>query len=633
MQAVCCRYLRRFDEARAALLALKNLAPEYGRAHQEEGHLMRDCGEFTAAVSAYRRACRCNPALVAAWRSLADCLDRLGANAAEATAARRQADALRRMPQILVSATDLISQGRLARAEKILRRFLLQAPRHVEGMRLLAAIGMKLGVLDDAEYLLESACAFEPEHVAARVDYIQALTKRQKHAAARAQAKGLLEKYPNDPRFQSIYAMACMGTGDFDEALSVFGEVLKVSPRDAAALTSRGHAYKTMGGVDAAVRDYRAALAAAPTSGEAYYALANLKTYRFREAEVTALRRQHGNVDLPFMDRVYVSFAYAKACEDRGEFARAFECYAKGNRLKKTQSRYSAAAISAEFAAQQAVCDAAFFAARRGYGHKAPDPIFIVGLPRAGSTLLEQILSSHSMVDGTLELPNVLTLAHRLRRGARGAEEKIAEEVDGKPGQKQKYPAVLARLGAADFAGFGKAYIEDTMMHRRGAPFFIDKMPNNFRHIGLIALMLPNAKIIDARRHAMACCFSGFRQLFAEGQEFSYALADIGAYYRDYVELMRHWNRVLPGRILTVRHEDVVHDLEAEVRRMLDYCGLPFEPACLEYHKTARNIRTPSSEQVRRPIFRSGLDSWKNFEPWLGPLKAALGAELLAEQE
>jgi len=315
------------------------------------------------------------------------------------------------------------------------------------------------------------------------------------------------------------------------------------------------------------------------------------------------------------MDQVYLNFALGKAAEDAGDFAGAFSCYARGNDLKKAQVHYVAEETRRDFAEQMRACDRALFTAREGWGCPAPDPIFIVGLPRAGSTLLEQILSSHSQVDGTLELPNILSLAGRLRRQGRS------------PG-KRPYPQNLADLSADELKKFGEQFMEDTRIHRQGAPLFIDKMPNNFRHIGLIKLILPNAKIIDARRAPMACCFSGYKQLFADGQLFSYSLADMGAYYRDYVDLMQHWDTVLPGQVLRVQHEDVVHDLEGQVRRMLDYCGLEFEEACLNFHQTERSVRTPSSEQVRQPIFDTALEQWRNFEPWLGPLKEALGPEL-----
>jgi hypothetical protein len=320
------------------------------------------------------------------------------------------------------------------------------------------------------------------------------------------------------------------------------------------------------------------------------------------------------------MDRVYLQFALGKAHEDRSEFETAFRHYASGNALKKSLGTYDASTMSEDLEAQREVCTRELFDRRKGTGHDAPDPVFIVGLPRAGSTLLEQILSSHSQVDGTLELPNILSLSQRLRRR-------------GRQGDNSPYPQVLNELSDNELESFGKEYIEDTRIHRQDAPYFIDKMPNNFRHIGLIHLILPNAKIIDARRHPMACCFSGYKQLFAEGQEFTYDLSDMGRYYKDYVELMKHWDKVLPGRVLRVHYEDVVADIDAQVRRILDYCGLPFEEACISFYETERSVRTPSSEQVRQPIYQSGLEQWRNFEPWLTPLEEALGPALTAYRD
>jgi tetratricopeptide (TPR) repeat protein len=573
-------------------------------------------GRTDEALQAYSRACRFNPALEASWRGqLAILADKnLKQQAAHAAA---QLEYLKSLPPALVAVMDLVAEGKLLKAEDLCRQFLQKAPHHVEAMRLLADIGMRLGVLDDAELLLNGATTLDPENIRAHIDYVKVLRKRQKFEPAREQAERLLARAPRNPQFQSIYAVECMQCGDFDTALATFDRVLEALPDDAATLTSKGHALKTSGRYDDAVDAYRSVLASHPRYGEAFYSLANLKVYSFGDDEIERMRAAEGDASLPHMDRVYVSFALGKAFEDRGDYATAFDYYSRGNRLKRAQSRYDAEQMSDDLRAQRDACSAELFAAHSGAGCEAPDPIFVVGLPRAGSTLIEQILSSHSRIDGTLELPNILSLSQRLRRRGRQA--------GGTP-----YPALLAELSPEELEEFGEEFIRDTQIHRQGAPLFIDKMPNNFRHIGLIRLILPNAKIIDARRSAMACCFSGYKQLFAEGQEFTYDLADIGQYYRDYVELMDHWHCVLPGYVLTVRHEDVVRDLETEVRRMLDFCGLPFEEACLEFHRTDRNVRTPSSEQVRQPIYTSGLEQWRNFEPWLDPLKAALGPELEA---
>ena len=613
MRAVCLRYQGECQTALDVLSRLQSLNPEHGRAYQEEGHNYRDLGRADDALLAYARACRFNPALEASWRGQLEILTHKGLNV-QAEQAHAQLERLLSMPKPLVAVTDLVAQGRILNAEDICRQFLRAVPHNVEGMRLLANIGMRLGVLDDAEFLLESAARLEPDSIQVRIDYIQVLRKRQKFERACEEAKQLLEKSPDNPQFLSLFAIESMQTGNYETALEVFDEVLAKVPGDAGTLTSKGHALKTRGDYDAAVEAYRAALANQPGHGEAYYSLANLKVYSFNDSEVKAMQLQVSN-NLPYMDRVYLHFALGKAYEDAGEFEKSFHCYSRGNQLKKAQSRYDAVKMTEDLAAQAEVCTAEFFAERGDYGHDDSSPVFVLGLPRAGSTLLEQILSTHSQVDGTSELPNILSLSQRLRRMGRG---------EG----KKPYPENLAELSREECQQFGMDFIRDTQIHRQGAPFFIDKMPNNFRHIGLIKLILPNAKIIDARRNPMACCFSGFKQLFAEGQEFTYSLADVGQYYRDYVQLMDHWDEVLPGFVLRVTNEDIVDDLEGQVRRVLAFCDLPFEEACLEFHRTKRNIRTPSSEQVRQPVNRSGLDYWRNYEPWLGPMKNTLGADI-----
>ena len=605
MAAVAARYLKQFDRAQTHLSALHAANPEYGRAWQESAHLARAQGRGNEARAAYARATQFNPALLASWRALAEL-----SSGPEAHNAAAQADRIAGLPRELLAVTNHLHEGRTLRAEEICRHYLRRNPRDVEGMRLLAQIGMQLGINDDAEFLLESAREFAPDNIQIRLDYIDVLRRRQKFEKARDQAEALYALDPESPLFQSHLAIESMQTGEYDRAFDLFDTILAKLPNDPATLTSRGHALKTRGRQDEAVESYRAAIGAKPDHGDAFYALANLKTYRFTDAEIAAMRAQVDQPALAFMDRVHLSFALGKAHEDREEYAESFRFYDEGNALKRAQTRYSADAMSEELAKQREYCTAELFAKHAGEGHDAPDPIFILGLPRAGSTLLEQILASHSQVDGTLELPNILALAHQLR---------------GRKAGQSRYPEILHDLSGEQLEQFGADFIENTRVHRQGAPFFIDKMPNNFRHVGLIHLILPNAKIIDARRAPMDCCFSGFKQLFAEGQEFTYGLTEVGRYYADYVALMDHWDAVLPGRVLRVQHDDVLDDLEGQTRRMLDYCGLPFEEACLDFHKTDRAVRTASSEQVRRPINRSGQGAWKPYEPWLGPLKEALG--------
>jgi tetratricopeptide (TPR) repeat protein len=610
MAAVCYRYTKAYEQAQTLLNRLLTLKPDNGRAHQEQGHLFLACNKPQEALFAFVRACKFNSALTASWQAQAKLFNAQG-NHQAAAQAKSELDRIQAMPKHLIAVTDLISEGKIVKAENLCRKFLQHAPKNVEAMRLLAEIGQRLGALDEAEFLLESAVVFEPNNHKARIDYIQVLRKRQRFAIALDEAKKLLAQAPDNPQFQSVYAIELMQTGDYDTALEYFDKVLTTLPNDPITLTSKGHAFKTLGQYQQSVDAYKAALASRPQHGEAYYSLSNLKTYKFSDAEIELMLQQEKNLEHSLMERVYVYFALGKAYEDSQDYSKSFEYYQLGNRLKRNSSGYDADKMSDELMKQRNHCTPALFAAHQGHGCSTPDPIFIVGLPRSGSTMLEQILSSHSQVDGTLELPNILSMAQKLRK-------------QGKTEGEHAYPQNLTQLSSDEIQAMGEKFIADTKIHRQGAAFFIDKMPNNFRHIGLIKLILPNAKIIDARRHPMACCFSNYKQLFAEGQEFSYDLNDIAQYYTDYVELMAHWDTVLPGQVLRVNYEQVVDDLETQVRRLLEFCGLPFESACLSFHETKRSVRTASSEQVRQPIYRSGLEQWSNYGAELTGLQQQL---------
>ncbi len=614
--AVAERYRGRIPAAHEALDRLEEVDPGYGRAAQERGHLLaKSEGRAADALAAYERAVRLNPTLGASWQAIAECAAALG----KPELAQRASAHLRRLeatPRELVSVESFIHEGRLLKAETLARAFLQQNPRHVEGMRLLAQLGLELGVLDDAEFLLATALELEPDFLPARIDYVRVLQARQKYARALEEAEKVRAADPENPALALLHANQLAAVGRYEEALARYDELAPRAPEMAAQIAmARGHALKTVGGAEATVEAYRAAARARPDFGDAYWSLANLKTYRFTDAELDQMQAMEAAPGTALVDRYHLCFALGKAFEDRGEPEPAMAFYTRGNALKKAELRYDADRMQAEFDRQKSTCTKELFAAHQGEGHAAPDPIFILGLPRAGSTLIEQILAAHPQVDGTLELPNILAMAHRL-----GGRRKV--------GEPARYPDILHELPAERLAELGRGYVDDVAVYRQGAPFFTDKMPNNFRHIGLIHLILPNARIIDARRHPLSCCFSGFKQLFAEGQEFTYGLEEIGRYYRGYVDLMAHWDRVLPGRVLRVIYEDVVADLEAEVRRLLDFCGLPFDPACLEFHEAKRAVRTASAEQVRQPLYTSGLEPWRPFEPWLDPLKDALGPAL-----
>ena len=387
----------------------------------------------------------------------------------------------------------------------------------------------------------------------------------------------------------------------------MFDDILEKNPYNFSTLTSRGHAQKTLGSTDQAIKSYQSAYKVKPDHGEAFFSLSNLKTYTFSSHELDSMRKQIERVDLSLRDKAYFHFALAQGCEVQGEYEEAFFHLDRGNQIKNDQSKYSIENMQREFQAQIDICTDSFFKELGQGGHDTRDPVFILGLPRAGSTLIEQILASHSMIDGTLELPNILSMAQSLR----------GDDIYGKEGN---YPKSMESLTLEQRENFGKSFIEETRMHRKDAPMFTDKMPNNFRHIGLIHLIMPNAKIIDARRYPLDCCFSMFKQLFAQGQEFTYGLREAGSYYKSYVKLMNHWDEVLPGKILRVNNEDVIDDLEGQVTRMLEFLELPFEEACISFHETERSVRTASSEQVRQPINKEGMQRWKPYAKNLKPL-------------
>jgi tetratricopeptide (TPR) repeat protein len=613
--AVTYRYQGDVKRALATNDHLISIDPGFGRAYQERGHCLRDTGDRRGALLAYQGAVANNAALIASWQMLSELQRATGARTA-AEFSQDQYDYLNSLPPEILSVANLIQEGRFLRAEQICRHYLQTKGHHVEAMRFLAEIGTRFNSYEEAEFLLESCIVLEPDNTSAHLDYVDVLHKRQKFAKALEQATVLRKKSEGVPQIELLYANENLAVGNFDEALGVYGNLAKETPNNPTIHLTLGHALKTVGRQPDAIAAYSRAYQIRPDFGDAYWSLANLKTYRFSDDQIESIRQREADPATALVDRYHLCFALAKGLEDRGDYAQAFEAYERGNRLKREDLGYDWRRISREMDLQIEHCNPALFEAKAGSGCAAPDPIFIVGLPRAGSTLLEQILASHSQVEGTMELPNILALAHRIN-GRRRVDEEPA------------YPANLPALAAQDLTAFGEAFLRDTRIHRKkGTPFFIDKMPNNFRHIGLIHMILPNAKIIDARRGAMGCCFSGFKQLFAEGQEFTYGLEEIGHYYQDYVALMDHWDRVLPGKVLRVNYEDVVADLEPQVRRLLDFCGLPFEEGCINFHKNDRAVRTASSEQVRQPIFTSGLDQWENFSPYLDPLRQVLGPEL-----
>jgi tetratricopeptide (TPR) repeat protein len=616
--AIAQRYLGRIAEALKTLDALEQRHPRFSRLFEERGRCYVELRQAPEALDAFLMAVNINHALPGSWGML-EGLYRMTGQAENARMAGSHVATLRKIPPEVVTATGLFMDGDLEAAESLVRAYLLQHGDHVEAMRLLARIGIERKIYDDPELLLEAVLKMAPDYRAARQEYARVLVELHKHEEAGRQLDELRKAEPDSRELRMLYAANVVGIGEHERAVELYRGLLLGTDSDFDVHLSIAHALKTVGRSEEAIASYRRARECRADFGDAYWSLANLKTYRFSADELALMRTALAAPATGTVDRYHLCFALARALEDRGEYAESFHYYELGNRLKRPECRYRAEIIEGNTRAQIGVCTREFFAARAGWGAPSPEPIFIIGLPRSGSTLLEQILASHSRVEGTQELPNVQQIVTLLR---------------GRDFKADRYPRILADLSAENVAELGAKYLADTRVYRTGKPFFIDKMPNNFRHLGLIHLMLPNARIIDARREPMACCFSNFKQLFANGQEFTYSIEDIARYYRTYVELMAHWQRALPaGRILRVQHEDLVDDLEGSVRRLLDYCGLEFEPGCVAFHETQRSVRTASSEQVRQAIYREGLEQWKNFAPWLGPLQAALGDALTRYRE
>jgi len=624
---IAAQSLRMTQQTEAALAMLNRLEqhhPQFSQLFLERGlcHVARR--DALAAISDLRVAVMINSALTMGWHMLVG-LYRMTGDVKSAEVAAKHVAHLTSVPPPVVEAKVLFGDGEVDEAEMQIRRFLLEFGDHPEAMRLLAQIGHMRNIFDDAEVLYAGVLDMVPEHHEARQEYVDVLIARHKYPQAREALEPLLKMDPTNHAHRRQAATIQVGLGDFEGVIpayramlgEIFGDSLMARVRRADLNLWLGHALKTEGRTEEAIDAYMGATAERPDFGDAWWSLANLKTYRFSDASIEVMRARLDDGSTVEFDRIHIAFALGKALEDKGDYAASWAAYEQGNSMHRATSGYFPEIFETNTREQKRVCTAPFFAERASWGVDDPSPIFVLGLPRSGSTLIEQILASHSMVEGTQELPDVQRIVHELQ----GRELNFDDP---------RYPGILPELDADAIRKFGEQYIADTMPNRAlDRPYFIDKMPNNFRHVGLIHLILPNARIIDARREPMACCFSNFKQLFAQGQEFTYGIDDIARYYRTYVELMDHWDAVLPGRVLRVQHEDVIDDLEGSVRRILDYCGLPFEDACVEFHKTKRSVRTPSSEQVRQPIFRDGLDQWKNFEPWLEPLRAALGPELV----
>ena len=607
----------------AALVLLEplvKLAADWAPAQFEFALALAAAGRGDAAIAALRHALRLNPAHPEAWRILADHLMAVSDTAGAAEAYTRHIQCAARTPALQQAAAAMLAND-MPRAERLLKDHLKQAPTDVPAIRMLAEVAVRCGQDEAAHRLLTRCLELAPAFAAARYNFAVLLHRRNEATAALAEIERLLEVEASNPGYRNLHAVVLSRVGEGARSCAIYAKLLEQYPANAKVWLSYGHVLKTEGRQEDCIAAYRECIAREPTLGEAYWSLANLKTFRFTPEDLATMRAAVDNTALETVDRVHFHFALGKACEDAADYAASFHHYDSGNTLHRASTRYDANQSTARVQRLRQVFTRDYFVQREGMGHAARDPIFIVGMPRAGSTLLEQILSSHSAVEGTSELPDIIAIARELRGDADAAE-------------IGAYAEALSALDAGQLQRLGEDYLQRTRIYRKtGRQLFIDKMPNNFLHVGLIHSILPNAKIIDARRHPLGCCLSNFKQFYARGQRFSYGLTDVGRYYHDYVALMAHFDTVLPGRVHRVIYEQLVDDTEAEVRRLLDYCELPFEEGCLRFFENARPVRTASSEQVRRPIYREGVDQWRNYEPWLEPLQTALGPVLAAYPE
>lgn len=607
LKAVCLRLQQNNDLALQTLDQLLKLMPEHTRAYQEQGYNFRSLKNQQQASICFYKATRLNPALLSAWHALLP----LYQDAQQVEAVRLcqiQIAKLSSLPKEILAATDLMYEGKLAAADQVCRQYLRQHKHALVALQLLADIALKLKTVSEAEFILETCAELAPENAEVQYQLFKIYSKLGKFELALALAEKLSDKAGDNLFYQVAKATAWVGVGELSQAIALYEKLIDQEKTEANVHLLLGHACKTEGNIAKSVAAYQAAYQIEPYCGDAYWSLANTKTYGFSEAEIKQMLAGTNSDNVSSTNKIHLHFALGKAYEDQADYGTSFHHYALGNDLQRSKLTYSSDNHQGFVEHQIKHFSPELLSSKKGKGCQDASPIFIVGMPRAGSTLIEQILASHSLVDGTMELHEILGLAARLSKRQQGV---------------PLYPQNLAEIPEQVLTELGQQFIQNTQVYRQGAAYFIDKMPNNFMHIGLIKLILPNAKIIDARREPMACCFSGFKQLFGEGQEFSYSLSDIARYYQNYVKLMAHWQGLFPGEILLVQHEDVVNDTDNQVRRLLSFCGLEFEEACLTFYANKRAVKTPSAEQVRQPIYTSGLEQWKHYAPYLSDLDIA----------
>jgi tetratricopeptide (TPR) repeat protein len=597
--------LERDDEAESTLRSVTGLAPTFAKPYEDLGFLLLRRNRAAEAIPLLERATHLDPRLGNAWYSLGKALALCG-RGAEADQAFERCFELSPEKRLMALAAEHQKEGRFEEAERLFRRVLRQRPSNVDALRMLAALAARVEKFDEAERLLERAVAIAPDFTLATLDLGRIRKEQDRYAEALECFDRVLANDPDNFQAHFLRGSTLAPAAFTHEAIEAYQRCLALRPRHAGALLGVGHALKAVGRYDEAVAAYNACIRERPDQGETYWSLANLKTYRFDDAAVAEMQQRLERGGLSVQSEVNFDFALAKAYEDRGDYARAWQYYRAGNQRQRGELSYDPVRSEATNDRLVDVFSRELLSAHAGAGHPDAAPIFIVGLPRSGSTLLEQVIASHPQVEGTSELPYASRVAGWLNRNRE----------DG-----INYPEAVRELRAANFRALGDDYLRYAAVHRRaGTPRFIDKMPNNFPHVGFLSLILPNAKIIDARRHPLDACVSCYRQLFAKGQPWSYDLTELGEYYLQYQRLMDHWHAVAPGHVLTVQYEDVVADLEPQVRRILEFLDLPWDDACLRFYESGRTVRTPSSEQVRQPIYDRSIGHWRHYADQLDEL-------------
>ena len=596
--------LRRFDEANARIERALSIFPEFERAYELRGELLFAKGELPAAAEAFQQALKLDPKRQRIRVKLGQVFLRLG-RVEEARALKGEIIKSSADNKDIAKAAELEKEEKFAEAEKIYRRILARHPDNVSAMRLWAALGVRQKQYADAEVLLKKAVELAPDFALAWADLWIVQFEQEKSEDAIKSAKRLINLEPRRANGHLLLGSAHMSAGHHQDALESYDNALEITPDHVGAWCGKGNVSRTIGDQDGAISAFRKSIKANPLFAEAYWNLANLKTFRFEDSEVDDMLALVGDERIPNEGQVQLNNALGLEFDGRKEYDRAFEFIDRGNKLRREREFYDRVQNEEMIDMSIEAFSRQFLEDNYGHGDPEPAPIFIVGLPRSGSTLLEQILSSHSKVDGTHELRDLaLTIRSNREMSGRGAQ----------------YPKSVANIDQDGFKCLGSEYIERTLRHRGGRPFFTDKNPNNHVHVGLLHLILPNAKIINARRHPLDSCLGSYKQLFAEGQSFSYDLVELGEHFLQYQRLMDHWHEVLPGKVLDVQYEEVVADLEGQVRRILEYCELGWEDTCLRFHETSRPVKSASSEQVRRPIYSSSVNTWRHYERHLGAL-------------